>query len=86
MLSMVNPRYDACLARALRDTAADSVVCVVDFHSSPFAWFRRWMAMNHVRMESQMCNDVLERGEPFLDQERSGLLGFWRYRLVMARP
>lgn len=85
-LSMVNPGYGVWLTSAHRSLAADGVVCVVDFHDSPHAWFRRWMAMNHVRMESQLRAAMLARGELCLYRERRGLLGLWRYNLMISRP
>ena len=85
-LSMFNPGYERCLAKARQRLAPGGVICVVDFHSSPFAWFRRWMAMNHVRMESQVRAAVEEQGELCFYEERQALLGLWRYNLMMARP
>ena len=84
-LSMFNPGYERCLAKAQQRLAPGGVICVVDFHSSPFAWFRRWMAMNHVRMDSQVRTAMEEHGELCLYEERPALLGLWRYNLMMAR-
>ncbi|MEL7046831.1 MAG: class I SAM-dependent methyltransferase, partial [Pseudomonadota bacterium] len=85
-LSMFNPGYDTCLETAHRAIASDGVVCVVDFHNSPFAWFRRWMAMNHVRMESQILDAMLQLGELSHYREKRGLLGIWRYNMMMGAP
>ncbi|MEO1078576.1 MAG: methyltransferase domain-containing protein [Pseudomonadota bacterium] len=85
-LSMFNPGYDTCLETAHRAIAPDGVVCVVDFHNSPFAWFRRWMAMNHVRMESQLLEAMLQLGELSHYREKRGLLGIWRYNMMMGAP
>ena len=85
-LSMVNPGYERCLEAAHRAVAPQGVVCVLDFHRSPFAGFRRWMAMNHVRMEGQLLAAVAQSGELALHRERAGLLGLWRYSLLVSRP
>ncbi len=85
-LSMFNPGYDECLKKAHSTIAPGGVVCVVDFHNSPFAWFRRWMAMNHVRMESQLLDAMLKLGELSLYREKRGLLGIWRYNIMMGAP
>ena len=84
-LSMFNPGYDSCLEKALGSLSSGGSVCVVDFHSSAYPWFRRWMAMNHVRMESQLLEAVKELGELRSYREQKGLLGIWRYNTMMSQ-
>lgn len=85
-LSMFNPGYDDCLAKAHRDLSPNGAVCVVDFHSSSFSWFRKWMVMNHVRMESQLLAAMKDSGEMVVYREKKGLLGIWRYSTMISRP
>ncbi len=53
-LSMINPGWQEALDTARADLAPGGLLAVVDFHHSPSAGFRRWMGMNHVRMEGHL--------------------------------
>ncbi len=78
-LSMFNPGWEGAISAAMADLAPGGCLAVVDFESSPFPWFRRWMGVNHVRMESHL--------PPFLEASSNVLLrrscraygGCWRY-------
>lgn len=85
-LSMFNPGFDQCLAEAHRHLAPGGVVCVVDFHETPFTWFRKWMRMNHVLMESQLLDTVKNLGSLVHYQEGKGLWGVWNYNVMISDP
>lgn len=53
-LTMINPGFDQVLSISLDDLSAEGQIAVVDFHDSPWKWFRSWMGVNHVRMEGQI--------------------------------
>jgi len=55
-LSMMNPGCDEVLRLCKVDLGYTGVVAIVDFNASPWAWFRRWMGVNHVRMEGQILH------------------------------
>ncbi len=54
-LSMINPGYDEVLEHCVQDLHPAGRVAAVDFHNTPHAWFRRWMSLNHVRMEGHLA-------------------------------
>jgi len=85
-LSMFNPGYAECLEDAHHLVEDHGFVCVVDFHASPYAWFRRWMGMNHVKMESQLLKAIQELGELVFYREGYGMGGIWRYNAMISRP
>jgi S-adenosylmethionine-diacylgycerolhomoserine-N-methlytransferase len=53
-LTMINPGFDAVIRQAAKVLASGGKIAVVDFHNSPYSWFRRWMQFNHVRMEAHI--------------------------------
>ncbi len=53
-LTMINPGFDEVLKLCLQDLSPRGKIAVVDFHDSPWGWFRTWMGVNHVRMEGQI--------------------------------
>jgi S-adenosylmethionine-diacylgycerolhomoserine-N-methlytransferase len=55
------------------------VVAVVDFHESRWAWFRRWMGVNHVRMEGQILQALLEGFTPRINRVKTAYAGIWSY-------
>ncbi len=61
-LSMINPGYDAVLDLCTRDLSPHGCLAIVDFHDTRFAWFRRWMGVNHVRMDGQILAALEKSG------------------------
>ena len=53
-LTMFNPGWEEAIRAAHGQLAPGGRIAVVDFHYSPFGFFRRWMGMNHVRMEKHL--------------------------------
>lgn len=83
-LSMFNPGAGEALDRALSDLPAGGMVAVVDFHDTPFTFFRWWMGKNHVRMEGHlepMLNNRFETREKLTVRAWFGL---WRYMLYLG--
>jgi S-adenosylmethionine-diacylgycerolhomoserine-N-methlytransferase len=84
-LSMFNPGWDAAITAAIDDLNDGGTLAVVDFHRTPFVVFRRWMGVNHVRMEGHLL-PVLER---YTDSPRHEIHraygGVWEYVLFSGR-
>jgi S-adenosylmethionine-diacylgycerolhomoserine-N-methlytransferase len=56
---------------------------IVDFHSSRWRWFVRWMAVNHVTMQPDLAEKIRALG--FATQTRiHSVLGVWRYQCIVA--
>jgi S-adenosylmethionine-diacylgycerolhomoserine-N-methlytransferase len=84
-LTMINPGYGEALRLCQHDLSANGRVAVVDFHDSRFAWFRRWMGLNHVRMDGQILQALQSAGfklQPCL--VRSAYGGVWRWFCCLA--
>jgi len=84
-LSMINPGFDEVLKHCKADLSARGVVAVVDFHETRWAWFRRWMSVNHVRMEGQILDHLREHFQPLICQVHHAYGDLWRYLLFIGR-
>jgi S-adenosylmethionine-diacylgycerolhomoserine-N-methlytransferase len=85
-LSMINPGYDEVLRICREDLSARGIVAVADFHRSPHAWFRRWMGVNHVRMEGQVLATLDKHYQPLSCEVRQGYGGLWSYLNYIGSP
>ena len=84
-LTMINPGFAQVLRLSEQDLNANGCLAVVDFHDSRFAWFRRWMGLNHVRMDGQIIEALQKTGftlRPCL--VRSAYGGLWRWFCCLA--
>ena len=84
-LSMINPGYADVLKLCDRDLATQGHLALVDFHDTSFGWFRRWMGLNHVRMDGQVLAALQSAGlnlQPCLVKSAYG--GLWRWFACLA--
>jgi S-adenosylmethionine-diacylgycerolhomoserine-N-methlytransferase len=54
-------------------------VAVVDFHTTPFRLFARWMKANHVRLGGHLLDGLRQRFSPRLATIRPAFGGVWTY-------
>jgi S-adenosylmethionine-diacylgycerolhomoserine-N-methlytransferase len=78
-LTMFNPGFEGAIEQAYDDLRPGGCIAVVDFHDTPFDWFRRWMGLNHVRMEGHLLPVLEQYFEPKTCQVRRAFGGLWRY-------
>ena len=84
-LSMINPGWERAVDAALRDLRPGGRLAVVDFHDTPFAGFRRWMGVNHVRMDSHLLPYLDTRCRPVARTVRQAYGGGWRYFVFIGQ-
>jgi S-adenosylmethionine-diacylgycerolhomoserine-N-methlytransferase len=86
-LSMIDPGWERAVDSALRDLRPGGRLAVVDFHDTRFAGFRRWMGVNHVRMDGHLLPRLNARCPPVAQTLRSAYGGGWRYfRFIGQKP
>ena len=84
-LTMFNPGCEAAVAAACADLAPNGYFVLVDFHASRFRWFRRWMGINHVRMDGQLRPLLNSIFVPVIDELQPAYGGVWDYLLFVGR-
>lgn len=84
-LSMINPGYDEVIERCREDLSPGAAVAVVDFHETRWHWFRRWMGVNHVRMEGQILDRLGSNFESHVCRIERGYGDLWRYLIYVGR-
>lgn len=78
-LTMINPGWDSVIETAATDLSPNGLVAVVDFHNSALPAFKRWMGVNHVRMESHLLPKLTAVFTPKVSEVRNAYLGVWQY-------
>jgi len=84
-LSMFNPGWERALRAAKQDVAPGGVLAVVDFSHTGFSFFRKWMGVNHVRMEGHLWPEARVNLETLVDECRPAYAGIWHYGLYIGR-
>ncbi|MFN0036963.1 MAG: class I SAM-dependent methyltransferase [Saprospiraceae bacterium] len=84
-LTMINPGWESALQRASDDLGEGGMIAVVDFHGSPFGFFRRWMGYNHVRMDKHLLPALEARFTTVHTEVRQAYGGLWSYVLFVGR-
>ncbi len=84
-LSMMNPGYEAVLAGCRDDLSGRGIIAVVDFHDSRWQGFRRWMGINHVRMERHLLTRLSEHFTAQRCEVHRAYAGLWRWMVFVGR-
>lgn len=85
-LTMTGNGTETVLQRVHEDLKPDGKIAVVDFHDSPYNWFRRWMGNNHVAVNGQLL-PLLKKYFAADDISISkAYLGLWEYFTFIGRP
>jgi S-adenosylmethionine-diacylgycerolhomoserine-N-methlytransferase len=84
-LSMFNPGFEEAIATANRDLAPGGHFALVDFHTTRFPWYARWMGVNHVRMDGQLRPVLQDAFLAVTDELHSAYGGVWQYLQFVGR-
>jgi S-adenosylmethionine-diacylgycerolhomoserine-N-methlytransferase len=84
-LSMFNPGWDQAITTASKELVPGGTIAVVDFHNSPSALFKQWMALNHVRMEGHLLPELQSRFRTLVSEVRRAYGGLWYYLLFIGQ-
>ena len=84
-LTMIGDDMEEVLKQLSRDLKPKGYVAVVDFHTSPFGWFRRWMAMNHVDLSGDLLPLLKKYFRPTDITINNAYLGLWSYVMFVGK-
>lgn len=83
-LSMINPGWAGVIQKAASDLSAGGRIAVVDFHDSRVEGFKRWMGVNHVRMDGHLLPEIRKFFTPVLMKTPAAYGGLWEYFLFIG--
>ncbi|MBN8676772.1 MAG: class I SAM-dependent methyltransferase [Chitinophagales bacterium] len=84
-LTMINPGWKEAIQHAYADLPTGGRIAVVDFHGSPFSWFRKWMRFNHVRMEEHLLPYLKENFELQRLDILKAYAGLWTFFIYIGK-
>ena len=84
-LTMINPGWEDAIQRAYDDLEVGGLIAVVDFNDSPFSFFQRWMAFNHVRMDNQLLPVLEKHFKPVELEIHQAYFGLLSYFIFVGR-
>jgi S-adenosylmethionine-diacylgycerolhomoserine-N-methlytransferase len=82
---MFNPGWEQAIDCAYQDLDRGGYIAVVDFHHSSISLFKRWMALNHVRLEGHLIPRLESRFRPEICQLYPAYGGIWSYFLFIGQ-
>jgi S-adenosylmethionine-diacylgycerolhomoserine-N-methlytransferase len=82
---MFNPGWEQAIDCAYRDLDTGGLIAVVDFHHSGFSLFKRWMALNHVRLEGHLLPRLESQFRPEVCKIYPAYGGIWSYFLFLGK-
>ena len=83
-LSMMNPGWEHVIDCAARDLAPGGLMAAVDFHDSSFRAYKKWMALNHVRLDAHLLPKLRQAFPPITQAVRPAYGGLWSYFLFIG--
>ncbi len=83
-LTMINPQWATLIAQAKQDLKPGGSHCSGGF-DSPFPWFKRHMARNHVRMEGHLLPVLENLFLPAKVNIKNAYAGVWQYLIYIGR-
>lgn len=84
-LTMMGCEYRNIFDDLVNDLKPGGYIAVVDFYTSPFRWFRRWMELNHVDFGGTLLPLLKRNFEPVQTEINQAYLGLWSYFLFIGQ-
>lgn len=84
-LSMMPKDWEHVIKYARQDLKPGGLIAVVDFHDSNFGWFKRWMSMNHVRMDGHLLSGLQSSFRSLSLEVNHAYGGLWSYFLFIGQ-
>lgn len=83
-LTMFNPGWEEAIDQAYEDLNPGGIIAVVDFHDSSLPAFKRWMGVNHVKMDGHLVPKLKKRFRQQHSLVKKAYGGIWEYCLFIG--
>ena len=83
-LTMMNPGWQEAIDAAFNDLASGGFIAATDFHNSPLPFFKRWMGVNHVRMDGHIVPELEQRFKAKEHHINNAYGGIWQYFMFVG--
>ncbi len=84
-LTMMNPGWQQAIDAAFSDLASGGLIAAADFHNSPLPFFKRWMGVNHVRMDGHLLPELARQFEAKEHHVNGAYGGVWQYFMFVGQ-
>lgn len=84
-LTMMSENKSKVINKAIFELNEGGFLAVVDFHSSPYRWFRNWMGYNHVDMNNELLEELSGKVDIEFLQIQKAYLGLWKYFIFIGK-
>ena len=83
-LTMMGIEYSQIITRIKNDISPNGYLAIVDFHTSPFSWFKNWMEINHVDFSGNLYPRLENNFKSKQISFHRAYLGLWNYFQFIA--
>lgn len=84
-LTMIDIETETILKQLRSDLKPKAYIAIVDFHTSPFYWFRRWMEMNHADFSGNSLSLLQQHFETINCDLHPAYFGLWNYYQFLGK-
>ena len=84
-LSMMHKNWENAIEYAQQNLKPGGLIAVVDFNDSSLGWFKRWMNMNHVRMDGHLLPRLQSSFRSLHLEVNHAYGGLWSYFLFIGQ-
>lgn len=85
-LTMMGPAVEPISKQIHNDLKSNGYIAIVDFHTSPYRWFRHWMAMNHVDFYGHSLPLLKQYFKAITCDTHPAYFGLWSYYQFIGKP
>ena len=78
-LTMFGDGIEDIIEQITNDLTTRGYIAVVDFNTSPYQWFRRWMGVNHVNLSGHLFPLLHKYYRPASSKKCDAYWGLWSY-------
>ncbi|PAU93965.1 methyltransferase type 12 [Aliifodinibius salipaludis] len=83
-LTMMGAGYPQIITELKNDLSKNGYLAIVDFHTSPLPWFRKWMKINHADFSGELYPLLKESFSSVQTSFHNAYLGLWNYFLFIG--